>query len=591
MRHKQRGAYSFLFLVILIGGGLLVFALAADGARLYAQQRVLQQQADLIALRAAREAQACGGVGVSYEQAREAALEAGVKGGYVGDLSLEEFQMGVIESVEGNFHFVQVSDIRRSNAFLVRLSQEVPRSFLLPKRLVGSTVISAQAAAKNELIAAVSSLGSTAIIGSTPGRASFLGEVLGGLLLEPGQRYMLTPTDLDSLATTLVSVGQLVQQTGAADLVEFLGFDARRLTVALASLSDGLEPAGEIAAGIDSVLASGGVNTLKVADVINVIGEVNLPEDAQFPLYDLLIALVLNTVEGSVFNFPVTDVDIELPGIAKASGTVTLAVNSAPSIVVGPAMQGSDGKWMTAVQASDIDLGLQLTVRLGSILGLTLADIQIPLMVQTGLAEADLTGAVCASGFSNKVSFFLDASSATARLRTARMDPLTGEPMPAAIDTTVARVHVPLVGSVDVLSLKLNVNASVEGRPSDVPMKFEVDLVEQRNGQENLKFGYGVPKYVGDGADALVTKLQVEIGLLVGTGLLETILSLLGQGLTVILGGVTSLLDGVVSSILESVIAPLLEALGVNLGEAAFAIVDAHQDAPVLLRGVEVVAD
>lgn len=587
MRHHQRGAYSFLFLVILIAGGLLVFALAADGARLYAQQRILQQQADAIALAAAQDAQACGGWDVSVGRVLQNASAAAARVGFQGALTTDNVRLGVMESVDQRLRFVPVADVQRSNAVYVALTEEHPRSLLLPGRLVGSTTVRATAAAKKELIASISAIGSTAVVGGTQDNANLLGAVLGGLLGSPGS-FSLTPTDLQSLSSTLISVGDLLAATGVATVADLLLLDGEYLALALRGLASGLTPATEI---LDALLGNAGIDTIQLADVIEIVGDTQVPLESNFPLYDLLIGLVLNVAEGQVFNFPVTGLNLGIPGVAVVEADLSLAINDAPAIVTGPARQDASGVWLTRVESPDINLGLDVTVSLGSFAGLALGNIRIPIVVQTGVGDASLLAARCAEGMSNAVEFRLDARSSVARLRTAVIDEQTGVTVQEPINTAVGTIFVPLVGTVTILNVSADVNADVQGDRR--LLDYEAELVGGRPEEKGPHTGYGEPQYVGAGAQGLATQVQVQVSVLQGIGstLLSTILGILMIGVNALLNGVTSLLDNVISALLGNLISPLLGALGADLGEAAFELVDAQQSRPQLIHGVESLED
>lgn len=581
MRNRQRGAYSFLFLVVLIAGGLLVFALAADGARLYAQQRILQQQADAIALAAAQDAQACGGWNASSGQVLQTANEAAIRAGYSGTLSSDNVLLGVMESVDQRLRFVPVNDIQRSNAVYVALTEERPRSLLVPGRISGTTTLRATAAAKKELVASVSAMGSTAVVGGTQDNANLLGTVLGGLLGSPGS-FSLTPTDLQSLSSTLVSVGDLLSATGVATVAELLLLDGEDLALALRGLSTGLTPATQI---LDALLVNAGIDTVKLTDVIEIVGDGQVPPESNFPLYDLLVGLVLNVAEGQVFQFPATGLGLGVAGVTLLSADLTLAINSAPAIVVGPARRGSNDQWVTRVESPDIDIGLVSRVNLGTEGGFALGVIDIPLVVRTGSANADLIAASCASGLSNNIEFTLDARSSVATLSTGTVNP-SGVVSQQPLSTRVLEF-----AGVSILAINADINASVQG--DSAMMDFPAELVGGRPDSKGPSTGYGVPQYAGNGASALVADLDLSVSLF--DGLSSTVLFLIntviGTLLSPIIIAVEVLLETVISALLGNLISPLLSALGADLGEAAFELVDAQQSRPQLIHGIEILED
>ena len=570
MRNRQRGAYSFLFLIVLIAGGLLVFALAADGARLYAQQRILQQQADAAALGAAQYTQACGSLGVPQESVEQKANEAAARAGYTGTLSGDNVLLGVMESVDQRLRFVPVADIERSNAVYVELTEERPRSLLLPGRLAGTTTLRATAAAKKELIATLSPSGNTAIVGGSVDNNNILGALLGGLL-NPGSEepFLLNPTDLRSLASTLVSVGELLDVLGLDNVEQLPLVSGRALAEALALIGSGLSPVADI---VDGVLEAGGIDTLKVSDLISIVGGSAVPPEANFPLYDLLMALVLNVVGDAVFELPDTNVSLALPaGIASVNIDLALSVRAPPRLGMGPARQDAAGEWVTSFSAPDIELGIKVNVRLvGGGIFPALIDLNLPLLVRTGQAEGFLDAANCATGMSNRIELRTQVFTSVANIWTAEV----GDSSPGQVELAIgALLRVPV-------GLELN----LAGRPDEVT--FNAELVGGRAEARGPETGYFDPQYYGGGVS------QADLRLRFGDPVLIDFLPLpIGGILNLLTTVVLAPVELLLSRILEYVVSPLLSLVGVSLGKGSVTLTDAVQTRPQLIHGVEVLEE
>ena len=578
-RRHQQGAYSFLFLVILIAGGLLVFALAADGARLYAQQRILQQHADAAALGAAQGTQACGGEGATVADVCSRAQAAAAAAGFEGELGCGGITTGVLETgVDGISRF-RVAGLVQSNAVRARLQRSVPRSFLLPGGLVGDVALTADAVAQKEVVATFSGGGSTAVLGSSTGAASLLGDLLGVILLGPGNSFALNPTDLDSLANTTVALGDLLTELGVNSLAELLPLTGGDLADALGEVAT---LGANATAILDAVVANAGVDTIALTDVINVVGDAAVPPNSEFPVYDVLIGLVLNLAEGQLFNLPQTR--IAIPGVTSE---IDIFIQGAPSIVVGPARQDQDGQWVTRLEAPDIRLAMTNNVSLGPAISIPLlgtiqlGDVDLPLVVDTGTGTGELVAADCAAGLSNDVNFVLDASVSVARIGTGTID-ASGNTQISTVNVDIGRlVLLPLLGGITIdplLGLSTGLNLSIPGDAEDFvfPAVLVADPADRTTDN-----GYFIEQLIPGGADGLDLTLQPapSLVLLGGPGL----------NLGPITSTITGILNPVLSSLVQLVVTPLLQALGVELGGFSATLTDASQDSVRLIRNVEFV--
>lgn len=578
MRNRQRGAYSFLFLVVLIAGGLLVFALAADGARLYAQQRILQQQADAAALAAAQGTQACGGEGVSQNAPCLLAQEAAAAAGFDGTLSCGDVESGLLETGPDQISRFRATPFAGGNGVSVTLRRTSPRSLILPGRLGGSVELTASSVAVKELVATFSTGGSTAVVGSSTGEASLLGDLLGTILLGPGNSFALNPTNLESLAAATVTVGDLLNELGVNSIAALLPLSGQDLALALEAVAGLTGPVAEV---LDAVIASPGIDTLQLSDVLNIVGDTEVPAGSEFPVYDLLMSLVLNVSEGVLFNFPQTR--IAIPGVSTELG---LFIAGAPSVVIGPARQGDDGEWVTRLEAPDVRLALSNTVNLGPTISiplvgsLQLGSIDLPLIIDTGTGTASFVAAECASGFSNDVRMTLEARSSVALVGTGSVG-AGGVTDISPINVQIGRLQLlPLVfGGITIdpaLGVSTGLNVSIPAAEDD--LTFDAVLVADPADKTSGR-GYGATELIPGGAIGLDLTLQPPPAL-----------TLLG-GPSISLGPITNTITGIlnpaISQVVSLVATPLLGSLGVELGGFSATLIDVRQDATRLVRNVE----
>lgn len=576
MRNRQRGAYSFLFLVVLIAGGLLVFALAADGARLYAQQRVLQQQADAAALAAAQGTQACGGRGISQNVPCVLAQEAAAAAGFDGTLSCGDIESGLLETGPDQISRFRATPFASGNGVSVTLRRTSPRSLILPGRLGGSVELTASSVAVKELVATFSTGGSTAVVGSSTGEASLLGDLLGTILLGPGNSFALNPTNLESLAAATVTVGDLLNELGVNSIAALLPLSGQDLALALEAVAGLTGPVAEV---LDAVIASPGIDTLQIADVLNIVGETEVPAGSEFPIYDLLMSLALNVAEGVLFNFPQTRISI--PGVSTELG---LFIAGAPSVVIGPARKGHDGEWVTRLEAPDVRLALSNTINLPTLPllvgSLQLGSIDIPLIIDTGTGTASFVAAECASGFSNDVRMTLEARSSVALVGTGSVG-AGGVTDISPVNVQIGRLQLlPFVlGGITidpVLGVSTGLNVSIPAAQDE--LTFEAVLVADP-GEKTQGRGYAVTKVIPGGAIGLDLSLQPPPAL--------TLLGGPSISLEPITDTVTGALNPVISQVVSLVATPLLGFLGVELGGFSATLVDVRQDVTRLVRNVE----
>ena len=587
-RLRQRGALSVITpLLLLIVITLTVMAL--DGARLYSLRSDMQAQVNVAAQAAAGAAQACGGQAPSTALVQQRALAAAVAQGFEGSDQDLNVQLGVIADADssGVVAFEPVNLIERSNAVLVSYTRTEPISMLLPKSVFGGISLSVNAAVRKEVVATVSAAGGTVGLG---GDATLLGSLLGVVLNQPG--FSLDPTDLNSLENATVQLGDLLTATGVNDLVDLLGLDASELAAAIRDVGTATAPVADL---LDSIVTAQGIETIKVGDIISVVENASVPSSSEFPVYDLVISLVLNLAEqqqagaGGLLSLPLNINNLSVPLIANIN-TVDLGLNvgEPPTVAVGPARQDEDGEWVTRFYAPDVTLQLSaqvelLPINLGPLLSLSLADLTVPLAVNAGGGEGQLISADCARGTSNSVEFGVNLEREIARIVTGRLT-AAGELQPERLEANVGRLSL-LSGLLPPIEGILYLNAEVDG---EVPGIEETVFLDPRydlycdpiEGCDQSQYND-----LGDGLSGLDLEITVhEASLLRSSFGLINLTPLLDP----ILDPVLELLSDVISSLAEGLINPLLRTLGVGLGGISVNVSAANQDGIQLIENIAV---
>jgi uncharacterized membrane protein len=563
--------------------------MALDGARLYSLRSDMQAQVNVAAQAAAGAAQACGGQAPSTALVQQRALAAAVAQGFEGSDQDLNVQLGVIADADssGVVAFEPVNLIERSNAVLVSYTRTEPISMLLPQSVFGGISLSVNAAVRKEVVATVSAAGGTVGVG---GDATLLGSLLGVVLNQPG--FSLDPTDLSSLENATVQLGDLLTATGVNDLVDLLDLDASELAAAIRDVGTATAPVADL---VDGIVTAQGIDTIKVGDIISVVENASVPASSEFPVYDLVISLVLNLAEqqqagaGGLLSLPLDINNLSVPLIANIN-TVDLGLNvgEPPTVAVGPARQDEDGEWVTRFYAPDVTLQLSaqvelLPINLGPLLSLSLADLTVPLAVNAGGGEGQLISADCARGTSNSVEFGVNLEREVARIVTGRLT-AAGELQPERLEANVGRLSL-LSGLLPPIEGILYLNAEVDG---EVPGIEETVFLDPRydlycdpiEGCDQSQYND-----LGDGLSGLDLEITVhEASLLRSSFGLINLTPLLNP----ILDPVLELLSDVISSLAEGLINPLLRTLGVGLGGISVNVSAANQDGIQLIENIAV---
>tara|TARA_R110000851_G_scaffold125389_1_gene256247 strand:- start:2178 stop:3923 length:1746 start_codon:yes stop_codon:yes gene_type:complete len=572
---RQRGALTvitplLMLLVILLG------VMALDGARLFSLRKEMQSQVNAAATAAADAAQACGGEFVALQDINDRALIAAQQQGFSGDASALAVQPGVIESDDEKvLSFEPVTDLRRSNGVAVTYEREAPISLLLPESTFGTVTMSVGAAARKELIGTLSAAGSTAVVGGTQQTANLL-NVLLGAILNGGTPFNIDPTQFSSLAETTVKLGDVLDGVGVGTVEELLSTDVLVGSL-LGALDSAADPLAGVGGAMDQLIAGAGVETVKLADVIDIVGSGEIPENSRLPLYDTVMALALNLVEGTLIEGALPDTQINIPGVTETK--IELFVGKAPSVVVGPARIGEDGEWETRFHAPDVGLTISSDLNI-----LNLLTVRLPLAVQAGGGTGELVWARCARGTgSNLVTVGIDVESQAARIATGQIDG-SGFLQQEPVELTVLG---DLPGGLTVASITADLDLTVGGGQERVELSYTLD-------EDNPSSVFTE----GGLSDADFSSLNIDVELLEEedecSWFLDCLLDDVGDVLSGIIEGITTLLgleqliqttiEGLVEALGTTLIDPLLNAIGISLGTTKVEITGADQNNVQLLE-------
>lgn len=601
--NRQAGVLIFLtpFLLVVIA---VVITLGMDAARLSSAKSKMQSIVNAASTAAADEAQACG-VG-DLGRMKERALVAARRAGFDGtDEELEVFA-GVLDPDASDtdvlkFSAKHGSAIQQTNAAAVRYTRQEPISSLLPTSLIPPVELSVNSAARKELYAVMSANASTVNV-----RGGLLGNLLGAVL---GQsNYNLDPTDLKSLESTLIGVGDLLTVLGVKDVASLLDKPLVTVLDGVTSLVGGVgTPVGAL---VDELTGAAGISGLDASAVLKVVGEPSGARNAQFPLFDFVISTVMNSASAlnqtgsGLIDLAVDTADAPvlkdlLNGIeflADIDLSLKLGVANPAQVVIGPARQGENGSWLTEMNASDISLEAAVDVKLvtGEIgtlikalslgfLGLeVLDDIRVPLVVKVGGGKAEFVGARCARGSNNDVDIDVVVNSSVAKIETGSINPLNG-----AVDREPIKARILKLTLLDypVLGLCLNTDLA-----ADLPVAEKSQVAKNYNlhcaaDECRAVAKGGGPSWV-EGLEIRFDNLSLDCG---EGGLAGALSKILDSVLGVLVPIIEMVLDLVTTVLLKGIISPLLMLLGVDLSGLQVTVIGADQLSTQLIENVQIV--
>ena len=575
---RQRGALTvitplLMLLVILLG------VMALDGARLFSLRKEMQSQVNAAATAAADAAQACGGQMISLADMRQRALTAARAQGFEGADDDLVITPGLLDDADedGELVFQETDFLDQTNAVLVSYRRNEPISLLLPADVFGTVSVDVNAAVRKEAVATLSAAGSTAGVGG-----GLLGSLLGAILND--SNYTLDPTSLSSLASTTVQLGELLNRLGVNDVAELLPLSGQDLANALSAIAGAASPLGR---ALDDIAGAAGIETIKVSDVLTVVGETEVPPNSEFPLYDVVISLLLNIAESQqpgedgLLSLPLNINNLNIPLLADIR-TVDLAlhVGEPPTVALGPARRGEDGEWVTKFYSPDITLALVADARLLNvnigIASLNLASLKIPLAVAVGGGEGEFVAADCARGRVNDTEVTVELNREVARIATGSIN-ASGDLEQEDIDARVGTIKILLIPLVDpAIHLKAGLDVSVPAEAQTVTFdpRYPLYCSETEGCQRQVWEDQGA------GVDGLDLEVDIKDVKLLGLDL--------GFLVTPITNLLQNLLNGVVSSLSEAIINPLLQTLGVGLGGISVTVSGVDQSNIQIVENVTV---
>ena len=241
--------------------------------------------------------------------------------------------------------------------------------------------------------AAAFSIGSD--LGSYSSSASLLNPVLGGFL---GGSVNLSAVSYTGLASADVTLGKLWTQLGldAGSTTDVLntGVTVANLLQAEADLLNAQGDAASVAAATSLLAMKQAADPslqFTFGDILDL--GVNTPGSAADSSLNVLslasaAAEVANGAHAITFNLPVS-----VPGVT--SGTVTMSMVEAPVLAAGPAQQAPNGNWLTTAHTGQARLYLNLNLANGITVGTTTVPVRLPVYVEAGSADAQLTDIAC----------------------------------------------------------------------------------------------------------------------------------------------------------------------------------------------------
>lgn len=526
-----------LFFIFILG------ALIIDGSMLYHDKRKLQSVANSLAAKLAGMGQTCSDAVLSGEDVDLLVSESDtIENLYDESDPMSDFYEKVdvnsasrvlISTVNGKHELESVSRALESNGVKVVISR--PASGLLA--FVANDLV-ASSAAKKQIYATFSASGDTLSVGMDSSKANIVNSLLG-VLLNDGSPYSFSVLELEELGGLTVRLGDLLSDVGVGGVINSLPVDGEALAGQLGSLFDDLAtPVGGL---VDDLLYNSvGLEGVKVEDILILVGEgSSVPENAEIPVYDLIVSLAMSTLVG-VSDLP--PIELNIPGLARVSAK--LIIDSPPVIAVGPAMlkKGEDplqlDGWETNFSGAQVKASIE--VHLLEALDL-LAGVDLPLIVETGLVRGAFVAAECASGVDNTVQAAVKWETGIASVRTGIIDE---EGLEKDDDLSVS-----LLGGLVTIPLNLDVSLVSDGGSAPNPVVFSADLAKLKNGLSPPP-----SEVVGGG-------LGLNIKLTRGDRECSNILDCV---LTVTLDALLRLLDVTLLPLVNNTIAPLLSDLIVD---------------------------
>lgn len=511
---RQRGGVA-VSAAIMLGIAVALAGLAVDLGHLFWVRRHVQRVADLASLSAAANPAAADAI------ARRIAAANGF------DPAAAGHGLAVTTgSYDATGGFASGGAVAGHNAVAVTATATVPYFFL-----VGARDVSARAVASREPLAGFT-LGSFVArldAASTP----LLNSLLGGLLGGPVNLDLLS---YQALAAAHLPLGDLRAAIGVGT-VEALLDSSLSLAGWLDATIAALDRRGDLvsvqAASVLTVLrASAGPASLRLGDLIRLgLGD---PEAAATAQVNVLQLVSLGAQVASGGGLVKTAPALAIPGVATVS--LALSLVDTPAIAIGPARRDAGGHWLTRAHGGQVRLRLNLQL-LGSVGG---GVVSLPLYVEAGAADADLTGIACRRP--------ADDSRVTIQVQPQTVTAYVGSVSDAAMRNHAAPVSVVPAPLLNLLLVRIDGYARV---PVENPAQ-SLEFTGPYDGGNTLGAagaGLGLGGLLN--ADLELTPVLLGLPLPLGG----------------ILSGVTGLLGALLGPVIDGLLLdPLLSLLGVRLG-------------------------
>lgn len=583
---RQRGAIAIMAATVLTV--LLLFvALAVDTGRLYLEKRNLQQQADLAALQAAQIY--CSGF------ASIATIEPSVKAtlldhGFNADEASNSLSIGLgtLSTSANKRVFSSASEFQ---SIQVALTRTVPAA-LFAGSVFNDITLTATSVAERDLIATLSAGNAALTVDSE--RSDTLNSLLGGLL---GSAINLSVASYEGLLEGSLTFGQLIAELSAAGLIGAAAGldDLSNLDLTLGQLLNGVSSALTVNGGsstaitavnemLSQAIASGtSADTVDMNSLLSIDDDYagnSQGNDSAFTPLHLITASLLQINLGDTISLNLNVDTSSVPLIEQLFGstlsqTVSLEIQSAPTIAVGRFGYDTLGVPRTLAKAAAVDLQTSVHLDFGpGSSGLLNALLGTLLTV-----EGDISIGVT----STETEAWLDQISQCPRLLSRDFDfTVDSSPGLATVDLFGASPANPANLSVDLSLLGLGLVRTTVGVMGSLPVNngadelipFSVDLSQAdalptEEGTSSTSLSNAISNGITGAGNSLIGSISATLlgfPITLSSSDEEILVSNLLLALSPILGGVA-----------ELTLDPLLDALGIAVGEVRVQVLDVEE--------------
>ncbi len=463
------------------------------------------------------------------------------------------------------------------NSVMVQAVADMSR---LTSMVPGTDDVAATAVAELAPLSAIS-IG-TNIASLDTARSQVLGTVLSDLL---GGPVSLTVAGFNGLANAKVRIGDLSGDANVGSVDQLLDTTVtvgELLTATANGLTASGDPADLAVAGQLITLAAnvGNQTVVRIGDILHVDqGAPGAVLDVEVDVLSLVTASALVINGGNVVDLGLNLANV--PGVT--SGTLRMAIIEPPQIAVGRPGFTPSGEYRTQARTANVRFGMDLTMDpLGSIAGMSVGSVNLPIGVDAGYGEAALLAVRCAAtetlmSATNRVN----TSAARVALGASKSAALLSTPLPT-VDTPILTITAP--GGVTVAEVTASGGYEIPGTSKDVvlpgtfPSRAKVRGANPVNGVN----GIGLSGLIDDldiRTKVLGTVPGVGVGVGVGGGTVGADLQ------RDVLVPAFDAVEGVVDRIDDEVFGILMDALGmVAVADAETAATSVDCGSRILVR-------